>query len=219
MYRQRTNRSWSIDLSLNLVDFTFDQLEFEFTHELTVIAVHPTSGHASGGSLVTISGRGFREGVECRFGSKSVPAVFLENSDGITERCFDRAESVEMPTGNVYIPRHVKTQQCVGWSVIGCEAPATSIGWTALEVRSSEASWRPCSGLNSALISRFSRRCRHSVLFLEGPSCISPRVTSSITMTRYARLEPDLHRARRLCPPRSSGANRWIMRRASWVWL
>ena len=128
-----------IDLSLNLVDFTFDQLEFEFTRDVDVLAVHPASGFASGGSLVTISGRGFREGVECRFGSTSVPAVFLENFDGITEHCFGRAESVDMPTGNVVIPRHVNAvEQCVGWSMIGCEAPASSVGWTALEVRSSE---------------------------------------------------------------------------------
>ena len=68
---------------------------------------------------IMVSGQGFSNRMDCRFGDTTVPAFNL-GSQGINEVCFDRAESVNTIINGVTLNSHVSTRhvhQCMGRAV------------------------------------------------------------------------------------------------------
>jgi len=58
------------------------KVEFEFEEAPVVVAVHPSRGPVSGGTLVYVTGKGFSgtQVASCRLGEHSVPATVLSSS-------------------------------------------------------------------------------------------------------------------------------------------
>jgi len=80
------------------VDVSETSASFEYVSEDVVDSVSPGRGPVGGGSLVTVSGSGFRftGALQCRFGLSSVPAVYVSDSEV-------RCESPELPAGVVEV--------------------------------------------------------------------------------------------------------------------
>jgi hypothetical protein len=72
----------SVEVSMNQVDFSSSGLQYEFSEVPTVTGVMPTGGSARGGTLVTVSGSGFREEGEvlCRFGASFPVKAVVQSS-------------------------------------------------------------------------------------------------------------------------------------------
>ena len=69
-----------VEVTTNGIDYTDDEVMLEYRRAITVSAVSPTSGPRRGGTLLEISGEGFRstDSLTCRFGrSPSLQSCFL----------------------------------------------------------------------------------------------------------------------------------------------
>ena len=72
----------TVELSVNGIDVTREGLSFRFYPELSVQRVLPHLGSTAGGTVVTVSGSGFRdtESLACRFGFVLVEATYVSPS-------------------------------------------------------------------------------------------------------------------------------------------
>jgi len=75
-----------VSLSINMVDYTsLSVTTFKYLDDLSVSSIDPTSGSYTGGTLVSVTGAGFRNAENvCRFGSSPgviVPARWVANNE------------------------------------------------------------------------------------------------------------------------------------------
>jgi hypothetical protein len=74
----------SLEVSTNGVDFTSQLFKYQVMEPVNITSIRPSMGPVGGGSLVTVSGRGFQmfggqDRHLCRFGSITVAATFISS--------------------------------------------------------------------------------------------------------------------------------------------
>ena len=91
-----------VEVTTNGIDYTDDEVMLEYRRAITVSAVSPTSGPRRGGTLLEISGEGFRstDSLTCRFGEISVPAELLPDNTTVQCRTPAQGHGAAAPAGS-----------------------------------------------------------------------------------------------------------------------
>jgi hypothetical protein len=80
-------RDVTVEVSLNGADWGGDSVQFRYKGVCVMRSVVPSMGTEEGGTIVTVHGRGFKEGgrVWCRFGRRAEAADVVSDGEGMSD--------------------------------------------------------------------------------------------------------------------------------------
>ena len=126
-----------LEVTDNGIDFTDSGHSFLYWPNTDVISVKPASGPVNGGTVVTITGSGIRDTVQCRFGTEIVDGVYIGGSEDIS---MDRMTTqihfygYDSFYGVYETTQWASRSRSYGTSRMVCTAPPMSPGFTSLEI-------------------------------------------------------------------------------------
>jgi hypothetical protein len=171
----------TLEMSNNRIDFSDSGIQFEFSEAPVVHAVQPTGGSAKWGSLVTVTGAGFRaeRDVHCRFGAVAVKAEVMSSVSLVCKAPRNPLGSVDVTVTNLdvdltsgYSAPHVRYTYIADPSVMSVkQAVGALAGGTSLALLGARM-----DGLAQGHFCVFEGRIRVAASMQNGTqmSCIAP---------------------------------------------